>query len=146
MEKKFRLGTTVLPLICAIGMTLAVNAQEAAKENAPAVIAVKFHADWCGYCKAMGSVFEELQAKFDTLPVLYVVLDHTREFNRRQSAFLAHSLGLEKVWAEYGGKTGFVLLIDGSTREVITKLTHELNLKQMGAALTEAVEKVAAKR
>jgi thiol-disulfide isomerase/thioredoxin len=119
----------------------AIAQEQAQDTNKPAVIAVKFHADWCGSCKAMGSTFEELQAKFDTLPVLYVVLDHTREFNRKQSAYLAHTMGLDDVWAEYGGKTGFVLLIDGETKEVITKLTHQQNLKEMGTLLAEAVKK-----
>ncbi len=109
--------------------------------EAPKIIAIKFHADWCGYCKAMGSTFEELQAKFDTLPVLYLVLDHTREYNRKQSAYLAHALDLVDVWAEYGGKTGFILLIDAKTKQVITKLTHQQSLKEMGALLVEAVKK-----
>ena len=61
----------------------------------------------------MGPVFEELQAKFDTQSVLYIVLDHTRTYNRRQSQYLVATLGLDKVLAEYGGKTGFILLIDG---------------------------------
>ncbi len=105
----------------------------------PAIIAVKFHADWCGSCKAMGPVFEELQDKFDTQPVLYVVLDHTQEFDRQQSQFLATSLGLDKIWAKYGNKTGFILLVDGKTQEVVMTLTHKQDLKQMGAALLEAV-------
>lgn len=107
----------------------------------PAVIAVKFHADWCGSCKAMGNVFEELQAKFDGQPVLYVVLDHTREFHRLQSRYLANALGLENIWKEYGNKTGFILLIDGKTRAHITTLTKEHDLKQMGEALLAAVTK-----
>lgn len=112
----------------------------------PAVIAVKFHADWCGSCKAMGPVFGELQNKFDTQPVLYVTFDHTQEFDRRQSKFLAMSLGLDKVWSEYGNKTGFILLVDGQTREIMTTLTHKQDLKQMGAALLEAIEKVSSAR
>lgn len=130
-------------LVMALFALAALNtgwALEARADEAPAVIAVKFHADWCGYCKAMGSAFEELQAKFDTQPVLFITLDHTRDFNRKQSAYLAQSLGLGEVWAEHGNKTGFVLLIDGTTREVISKLTHEQNLKAMGAALVEAVQ------
>ena len=110
-----------------------------AKLQPAKIIAIKFHADWCGYCKAMGPVFEELQAKFDMEPVLYVEFDQTRDFGRGQSAYLAGALGLEKVWKEHGGKTGFVLLIDARTMEVVERLNHEQNLKQMGAALKEAV-------
>jgi len=113
---------------------------DGARADAPKIIAVKFHADWCGYCKAMGPVFEELQAKFDREPVLYVTLDQTRDFNRKQSGYLAHAMGLDRVWNDNGGKTGFVLLIDPSTHQVVQKLTHEQNIKQMGAAIQEAVK------
>jgi thiol-disulfide isomerase/thioredoxin len=111
-----------------------------ASAELPRIIAVKFHADWCGYCKAMGQVFEELQAKFDTQPVLYVTLDLTREFDRGQAKYLAHAMGLADIWAEHGGKTGFILLIDGKTRAVIARLTHQQTLAEMGAALLDAVE------
>lgn len=103
------------------------------------VIAVKFHADWCGYCKQMGPVFQEMQAKYDREPVLFVEFDQTREFGRLQSAYLAHALGLETIWAEHGGKTGFVLLIDAQSGKVVRHLSHEQGLKVMGAALQEAV-------
>lgn len=119
-------------------------AQDAdAEEQAagPEVIAIKFHADWCGYCKAMGDIFDELQAKFDQEPVLYLTFDQTREHHTRQSQYLAHALGLEDVWAEYGGRTGFILLIDGQTGEVIDQLDHEQDLSQMGESLVDAVNR-----
>jgi len=112
--------------------------------NGPELIAIKFHADWCGYCKAMGSVFEELQAKFDQEPVLYETFDQTREFNRTQSRYMAHAMELGSVWEDHGGKTGFVLLIDAESREVVQRLTHEQSLKQMGAALQAAVRSASA--
>lgn len=108
-------------------------------DQPPRLIAIKFHADWCGYCKAMGPVFEELQAKYDQEPVLYLEFDQTREFDRRQSAFMAHTLGLERVWDEHGGTTGFVLLIDPESKRVLKRLGHEQNLKQMGAAIQETL-------
>ena len=108
--------------------------------NAAKIIAVKFHADWCGYCKAMGPVFEELQARYDQAPALYVTFDQTREFDRRQSRYLAAALGLERVWTEYAGKTGFILLIDAQSHQVIEKLTHERSLKEMGARLFAAAK------
>jgi len=103
------------------------------------VMAIKFHADWCGSCKAMGPVFEEMQAKFDREPALFIELDHTREFDRRQSAYLAHALGLDRVWKDNGGKTGFILLVDATTKSVLQRLTADQDLKQMGAALQDAV-------
>lgn len=110
------------------------------QDDGPEIIAIKFHADWCGYCKAMGPVFEELQAKYDQQPVLFVVFDQTREFNRRQSQYLADAMGLEDVWTEHGGKTGFVLLIDAETNKVIKRLGHERSLKEMGASLLDSAK------
>lgn len=137
-------NTFILLILTAAIFTIQAGEKDKMAKAAPAVIAVKFHADWCGSCKAMDGVFEEMQAKFDTKPVLYVTLDHTREFNRKQSKFMAQSLGLDDVWAKHGGKTGFILLIDGKTREVITTLKSTQNLKQMGAELAAAVDKVTA--
>ena len=57
---------------------------------------------------------------------------------------MAQSMELDGVWAEKGGKTGFILLIDGKTREVITTLKSTQNLKEMGAELNAAVDKVTA--
>jgi len=133
----FFIFVVIFSLLASTGS--AQNQQKPAE--APKIIAIKFHADWCGFCKAMGSTFEELQAKFDTLPVLYLVLDHTREYNRKQSAYLAYALDLADVWAEFGGKTGFILLINAKTKQVVTKLTHQQSLKEMGALLVEAVKK-----
>lgn len=113
-----------------------------AKESIPAVIAVKFHADWCGSCKAMGPVFEELQAKYDVKPVLYVILDNTHNFDRQQSKYLATTLGLGKIWADKGGKTGFILLINGKTKEIMATLTRNHDLKQMGTILLDTIDKV----
>jgi len=109
----------------------------------PKIIAVKFHADWCGYCKAMGDVYEEMQAKFDRQPVLWITLDQTREHDRTQAQYLAHAMGMKDIWSEHGGKTGFILLVNAETGQVIETLTHDQTLKQMGAKLVAAVEKPA---
>jgi thiol:disulfide interchange protein len=73
------------------------STDSAESSTGPKLIALKFHADWCGSCKAMGNVYEELQEKFDQQPVLWLVLDHTRSHHRTQSAFLAQALGLGEV-------------------------------------------------
>ena len=87
----------------------------------------------------MGPVFSDLANKFDTEPVLFVTLDGTTESGRRQSQYHAAALGLNEVWRSHGGKTGFVLLVDAKTRKVVTKLTKDKSLKEMGKSLQSAI-------
>jgi len=138
------LPASLLAIVAFAATGIGAGQDTAANPGGPQIIAVKFHADWCGYCKQMGSVFEEMQAKYDQQPVLYVTFDQTRDFNRTQSQYLAHAMDLACVWKEHGGSTGFVLLIDAKTKQVVQKLTHEQNLKQMGAALQAAVSSASA--
>jgi len=128
--------------MCITGFQIVQSSEKAASVKGPEIIAIKFHADWCGYCKEMGPVFKELQAKFDQQPVLYVTFDHTREYNRIQSQYMAEVMGLSPVWKKHGGSTGFILLIDAETKQIKEKLTHDQGLKEMGAALQEAVKQV----
>ena len=125
----------ILPLILLVATLASLAAADKAQ-----VIAIKMHADWCGSCKAIGTSFEELQEKFDTKPVLYVTLDHTRDYQRQQSLFLLQGLGLDQSLASHAGKTGFILLVDADSKQVLAKLTREHSFKEMGAKLAEVVD------
>ncbi len=70
LQSSVMFATLVLLLAFAATGMSAGQQTRAAVDEGPKIIAIKFHADWCGYCKAMGPVFEELQAKYDRLPVL----------------------------------------------------------------------------
>jgi thiol-disulfide isomerase/thioredoxin len=124
-------------LIALLATTGVTQAEEPTAE-APQLIAVKFHADWCGSCKAMGSVFEDLQAKLDSEPVLFVELDLTTSADRKQAGYLMTSLGAEDVWQEHGSKTGMILLLDPESYEVKNKLTKQMDFKQMVQAIEGA--------
>ena len=69
-----------------------VHGAEAAKAGAPKIIAVKFHADWCGACKAMGPVFTELRNKLDGRLVLFVELDFTIATTRQSLKEMAAAI------------------------------------------------------
>jgi thiol-disulfide isomerase/thioredoxin len=99
---------------------------------------VKFHADWCGACKAMGSVFTDLRNKLDGRPVLFVELDLTNATTRHQSMLLASALGIVRALKEHPG-TGFILLFD-EQRRVKGKLTARQRLKEMAAAICTECE------
>lgn len=105
----------------------------------PDVVAVKFHADWCGSCKRMGPVFEDLRNKYDGESVLFVELDLTNGTTKSQAEFMASALGFGDVYAQNQG-TGFILLLDGKTRQQLAKLTADQNIKAMGAEIVKQLE------
>ena len=107
-------------------------------EQSPKVVALKFHADWCGYCKAMGPVFEDLEAKFDGQPILFINLDRTTVTTRNKAQLLASALGFEKIYHENSG-TGFILLVDKKSGNVISKLTSTKTSKEMATEIDKAL-------
>lgn len=119
---------------------------QATDSDRATVIAVKFHADWCGSCKAMGSAFSDLGDKFDSEPVLFVTFDLTNDLTTRRARLLAQALRLDKVWTQNAPKTGFVLLVDAGRMEILDKLTKDDDFKMMGEKLLKAVSTTRAKK
>ena len=108
------------------------------ESSSPKLIALKFHADWCGGCKAMGPVFTDLQNHFDGTPVLFVVLDFTNKTSKHHSKMMAAGLGLKEVMMENKG-TGFILLVDANTKKVVKKLSSSDSMKTMAMAIKEKI-------
>ncbi len=106
----------------------------------PKVIIAKFHADWCGSCKAMGPVMEDLQNKFDGEQTLFVTFDLTNRTTKHQSELLSTALGLEKLWAENNGATGVIKIVDAQSKEVVASLNKDKTLKDMTAAISSAIK------
>jgi thiol-disulfide isomerase/thioredoxin len=134
MKRHIRFSWMALALSLTVAVTLIVANIGVPGEKtiaSPKIIAIKFHADWCGYCKAMGSVFTDLTNKFDGKPVLFVTLDLTNRTTQHQAELLASALGVGDIYQENQG-TGFIMLVDGQTREVSGRLTSNQTLKEMG--------------
>ena len=132
--KTLSLLTTTLLLLVALALPAGAEAPAS-----PDLLAVKFHADWCGSCKKMGTVFEDLRNKYDGKSVLFVTLDLTNGTTRSQAEFLASALGFGDVYAQ-NARTGFILLLDGKSRQQVAKLTADQNIKAMGAELVRQLE------
>ena len=88
----------------------------------------------------MGTIFTDLQNKFDGKPVLFVTLDFTNRTTHYQSELLASALGMGEAYKANQG-TGFILLLDSQTRNISTRLTSKQTLKEMSAALNQLLEK-----
>ena len=130
-----RAGLTAALLVAFLLPAFALQAAPAS----PDLVAVKFHADWCGSCKRMGPVFEDLRNKYDGESILFVELDLTNGTTRTQAEYLAAALGFGDVYAQNQG-TGFILLLDGKSKQQVAKLTADQNIKEMGAELLRQLE------
>lgn len=122
------------------GQSSASRSDSSVPTAKPKVIVAKFHADWCGSCKAMGSVMEDLQNKLDGEQALFVTFDLTNKTTKHQSELLGAALGLEKLWADNKGSTGVIKVVNSESKEVIASFNKENNLKEMTAAITSAIK------
>ncbi|MDJ0750239.1 MAG: thioredoxin domain-containing protein [Woeseiaceae bacterium] len=104
----------------------------------PEVLGILFYADWCGSCKILEPEVDKARGKanLDNEPVLFVRLDLTDATRRHQAAMLASSLGIGDFFDRNAGATGFMLLVDAESKEVISTLTK----KSDAAAITEQVK------
>jgi thiol-disulfide isomerase/thioredoxin len=136
MTNLLRSGALLLAAAVLWLPSAAAGAEESAE--GPELVLVKFHADWCGSCKEMGSVFEDLGDKLDREPVLLVELDQTTSAGRDQAGYLMQLMQAEEIWEEHGGKTGFILVVDPADISVKHKLTKDMNFKDMLKAVDEA--------
>jgi thiol-disulfide isomerase/thioredoxin len=102
--------------------------------EAPKLVALKLHADWCGTCRKMGPAFEDAKGRLDGKAVLFVVLDRTNRSTRSEAEMLASALGLGGVYDADKG-TGKVLVVDAKTKKLVATLSADLDGKAMAKEL-----------
>ncbi|MEO1584679.1 MAG: thioredoxin family protein [Planctomycetota bacterium] len=111
-----------LGVIGTTGVAGAAETELRAAAAMPKLVVAKFHADWCGKCRAMAEPLDAARRALIEEPVLFVTYDFTDESTSRQAEYLASVLGQSDVWDEYGRRTGFALLINPETGEVVSRL------------------------
>ena len=99
-------------------------------EGHPALYVVKVHADWCGSCKALAPVLEEVRESLADEPVLFLELDVTDEARTAQARLLTAALGIEDH-LKANNKTGLVLLIDPGDNALLETLTRKNSADEM---------------
>lgn len=104
----------------------------------PELLVVKFYADWCGKCRAMKEAYEGVVDDTMTEPYLHVVLDMTDEKTIAQAELLASRLNIDQIWSEYAPRTGYALVVDADTGEVLDRLTPGMSTSDMARTLEQA--------
>ena len=127
-------------ILLAFGMIMIVLVPFSAHaDSAKHIYAVAFHADWCGSCKILdpNMIKARGQADLDNQNVLFVNLDLTNATTRHQSYLMASALGIGDFYKTNAGKTGFVLLVDSKTSDVLGKITKDMDAKQIATTIKQ---------
>lgn len=108
-------------------------------EGGPDLYVAKVHADWCGSCKTLVPILEEVQAGVADEPVLFVQLDVTDSTRTAQARLLAAALGVEDH-LKANNKTGLVLLIDAGDNSLLETVTKKDTAAEIVAKIGDHLE------
>ncbi len=113
-----------------------------ADTDQPEIFGVLFYADWCGSCKILDPAIQKArgQSDLDNEPVLFVRLDLTDATRRYQASLMASALGLGDFYEKNAGATGFMLLVDAETKEIISRLTKTMDATAITNEVKAAIE------
>jgi len=139
------LKSFVFPAIIAAGVAIfaftgrtAASGADYTLDRAPEVVAVTFASAWCSSCKILEPRLAEVIPDFADKPVKFVELDFT--FGQRaELEEKAKAEGLDEIYPRFKGATGFTLLVDTDTHEIIDSLTINHSENAMRAALARAI-------
>ena len=126
-----------VPMVMADGKSGPATA--AAPADAPKLLAVRFHADWCGKCSQLAPNYAKLVADSRDVPVLFVTLDMTNEVTRRQSHYLAGMLGIGQLSKEQGNRVGVIKLVDAADKRVLSTVQVDGDLAQIEKTIRKVV-------
>ena len=103
----------------------------------PDLVAVNIQADWCRRSTEIAPIFTEFAERHGSEPILFVTLDITDDTTRRQSEYLASTLGIEDVFDDPFG-SGMIKVYDRSQGRFVATLTGAEQIEAMELLLAES--------
>lgn len=126
-----------IAVFAALGRTSATEAAYTF-DGDPEIVAATFSSAWCSSCKILEPRLADVSPDFSEQPVKFVKLDFT--FGERgEIAEQAAAEGLAHIYPQFKGATGFTLLVDADTGEIVDQLTINHSKDAMRAAIAQAV-------
>lgn len=116
---------------------------EAAFSGEPELIAATFNSAWCTSCKIVKPRLRKIIPEFAGAPVKFVEFDLSFGADGAPRA-KAEEDGLSSVYERFSTATGYALLVDADTGEILDMLTVNHTAEAMRAAVRSALEKAQA--
>lgn len=98
---------------------------------------VKIHADWCGSCKALKSVWQRIEIDLRDQATI-VTLDVSDRVAYRESEATAERLGIREFFQEYRSRTGTVAVLDCKSHEPVAIMSAERDFEKYREAVARA--------
>lgn len=95
------------------------------------VIGVKMDADWCGKCKVMNPKMDNVMPEFKGDDILFVKFNMTDDFTIQQAGKLAERMNLSTLFEENKGSTGYMVLVNADTGEVLHTLQSDQSEEEL---------------
>jgi thiol-disulfide isomerase/thioredoxin len=139
--------TLLLAFTAALTLLMLASGAAAATEEASGPAAptagsakpyvVMIHADWCGTCKALKSVWRQIQTDLadESTAVTFDVTDRPAY---AESLAAAQQLGIAAFFHDYRSKTGTIAVLSCKTREPVAIMGGERDLEAYRAAIAKA--------
>ena len=109
-----------------------------ASSNKPYV--VKIHAQWCPICMITKRVWSDIEDAYSGRANL-VVLDFTNQANSDMSQAEARRLGLQRVFEEYYGATGTIVVVNGRTKDITAAIHGSRDFAEYRTAIDAVLNK-----
>ena len=107
-------------------------------EQKPEIIAATFSSALCSACKVLEPKLAEIMPSFSDRPVRFLKLNFS--FGQSdQPAAMARAYSFEDAYDRFHGATGFTLLIDADTGDVINVLTMNHSKKLMKLMIAQSI-------
>lgn len=109
-----------------------ISTVEAANPGKPYV--VKLHAQWCPICMLTKGVWSQIESTYSGR-VNLLVLDFTNQATTDASGTEAKRLGLKKLFDDYSGTTGTIVVVDGRSKAVTASINGSRDFAEYRAAI-----------
>jgi len=117
-------------------MAISLLVQEPAPEP-PDLLAVNFFSHFCGPCLVLDIRLEPVLPDYTDASIEFVRLNQT--FGQGRARDTAAAYGLSDIYEQTGGSSGFILLIDQSTGEILDRLTIAQDATEIRQRLDRAL-------
>ncbi len=108
------------------------------------IIGVKMDAEWCGKCKVMNPKLDNIMPEFKDEDILFVKFNMTNDFTTQQAGKLAERMNLPSLFEENRGSTGYMVLVNAETGEVLHTLQSDQSEEDLIRDIRSVLEAVQA--